>query len=53
MSDTATIPIEDLVHDLTISLWRSRGALREFDLAQGLGAQHRRLPTRRPHQFGE
>jgi hypothetical protein len=30
MSDTATIPTEDLIHDLTMSLWRSRGALREL-----------------------
>ena len=30
MSDTATIPTEDLIHDLTMSLWRSRGALRDL-----------------------
>ena len=29
MSETATIPVEDLIHDLTMSLWRSRGALRD------------------------
>jgi hypothetical protein len=28
ISGTATIPIEDLVHDLSMGLWRSRGALR-------------------------
>jgi hypothetical protein len=30
MSDTATIPLEDLIHDLTMSLWRSREALRDL-----------------------
>ena len=30
MSDTATIPLEDPIHDLTMSLWRSRAALRSL-----------------------
>jgi hypothetical protein len=30
MADAASIPLEDLIHDLTMSLWRSRGALRDL-----------------------
>ena len=30
MSDSATIPPEDLIHDLTMSLWHSRAALRDL-----------------------
>jgi len=29
MTDTASLPLEDLIHDLTMSLWRSRGAIRD------------------------
>ena len=30
MPETAHFPPEDLVHDLAMSLWRSRGALRDL-----------------------
>ena len=30
MSNTAHVPPEDLVHDLTMSLWRERAALRDL-----------------------
>jgi hypothetical protein len=30
MSDIATVPPQDLIHDLTKSLWRSRSALRDL-----------------------
>ena len=30
MPDIAYFPPEDLVHDLAMSLWRSRGALRDL-----------------------
>jgi len=30
MSYTAAVPPEDLIHDLTMSLWRNRSALRDL-----------------------